>query len=764
MNTGVSEENRAAFAKAIAMDSRCRIAYLIPHSPQLLKDASVFGWYSSGLHDAAQQIIAVAALPADIREPHTDIQTVLLNRLAGTVWPMVTPIETTSLSQILDALQTPFRICLTSSQEVAEIVDAIVLSSRWPMLHVSTVQSSGRLPMARLDLAAVCKYIGLTLDAMAKDPSWTVFVRRMRQEFSAASRRATKNHPLKRGLHNVVLPNERAMEAFGWRFQKTDRISKPVEINPDPQRYIQRICASADAVYSERERYLKSVSFDIHDYRYVIAVPSIFWGHYKNWRRRVQGSPETIRKDLKHALKNLVHATSYFEYVPSIEVGGRQMPSPAYLEIARERSKDMLSYTATLTAIAASTFAPVIRIEPRVNGVRVMASELARCVRAAARFRFVRKTSRMANQLSEEMRKSIDQGFLARIDRREAGDRIEGLKIIADTPLEFMKSNGLPIGLRFDCSRISPMPGNLFHQIATRPPLHLYQKSFDEVLIIRSFSSKDPLRHVLLGAIEAFRGNVGRIRVKVKLVDVATAAEVVSAINSYDGSIVIFDCHGVYDKFSGTGALMIGSAPLNLWELKDQCQLPPIVMFSACDTQPIDGGHGSVATAAFALGAYAVLGTYFPISANHAAIFNARMLLRLDSYIPAVLASRICVTWREVVSGMLRMSYVIEVMELLVKYAEINLSREQMSSIQLDTTHYISARRPGWHGVLVDRIAEESGRAQEYVREMMDKWCSLTDAVKYVQLGNPERIFISNDFFDPGELKNILSQNEGDLG
>lgn len=758
MEKEISYADSFLLAKAIAMDPRCKIAYLVPHLPQNSEDASPFGWYTSGLHDAAEQIITAAALPADVREPHTDLQTILLNRLAGTVWPLMTPVETTSLPHVLEILQTPFRVCLSSSEEVAAIVDSLVSKSTWPMLHASTISAPGRVSAIHLDLAEISKYIRIVLDALSEDPGWASFVKGIRQVLTNTARRKAVNHSLKKGLHNVVLPNERAMEAFGRKFQKEKRISRPMEMDFDSRRYIERICKSADAVFVEREKLLEHTDIDVRDYRYVIAVPSIYWGHYRNWRNRVQNAPESIRKDFKGAIKNLVHASSYFDRVPVVELNGRQVLSPVYSLIAADRAKDMRSFTATLTTIAATTLVPTIRLEPKINSVRILAGELARCVRAAARHHYVRKTSRLASRLSTEMRASIDQEFLDRIDRVESIDRIEGLKLIADAPLEFLKCDGLPIGLRYDCSRISPMPGNLFHQISTRMPLHLPLSAFDEVLIIRSFSPNDPVGRVLSSAIEGLRSGTDFERVRFRFVDVTSAEDVINELSSYTGSIVLFDCHGVYGKENGMGALMIGGKPLSFWDLKYRCTLPPIVMFSACDTQPIDGSHSSVATSAFALGAYAVLGTYLPVSAVRAAIFNARMLLRLDGYIPAVLGSRKHVTWREVVSGMLRMSYVVEAMDLLVKYGGLNLSRESMSSIQFDTTNYISARRPGWFGVLIDRIASESKCSKEYVRELLDQWCSLTDAMKYVQLGSPERIIITEDFMGAGMPKDSGSE------
>jgi hypothetical protein len=742
----MSESDRVEYEKLVAMDPRCSIAYLIPHLPQSLERASLFGWYTDGLHEAAAMILAATVLPADIRELYTEIPYVLANRLAGTVWPTATPIETTSLQQIISHLKTPFRVCLSSTEEVATEIDRLIAISVWPILHISTIPGAKRVHLSTLNTVVIDGYVREVLNVLAEVPDWSQFVRRIRGEFSASARRTPKNHPLKRGLHNVVLPNECALEAFGRKFQKASRISMPVETLRDPQRYVQRICASVDAVAAERSRLLENVSPDVFDYRYVFASSSVFWGHYRTWRRKANAAPVAIRKDLKHALKSMIHASTYFDSVPFVEHQGQYMPTQTGLIVMEERAKDMRSYTATLATIAASTLAPIVRIEPKINNARVAAAELARCVRANARHHFVRKTSRMTNTLSSVMRGLIDPRFLEYIDRVESRDRVEGMKFLTDVPLELMKTGGVPVGLRFDCSRISPLPGNLSHLIAEQGPVHLRLSAFDEVLIVRSFSRDDPIRSLLSDALNRVSSGAGYERVKFRFVDVANEKELIGALKSCSGAAVIFDCHGAFDKSLGMGVLVVGGKPLSFWNLRGQCHLPPIVMFSACDTQPIDGGHGSVATSAFALGAHAVLATSFPVSAPQAALFNARLLLRLDKYLPAAVKIRKHVTWREVVSGMLRMSYVVQVMRLLAKFTEIKLTRDQMSSVQFEVTNYVSARSPMWHDVLLSEIASRSGVNIDVVRGLVDRWCGLTDAMKYVQIGNPERVIISNDF------------------
>jgi hypothetical protein len=227
-----------------------------------------------------------------------------------------------------------------------------------------------------------------------------------------------------------------------------------------------------------------------------------------------------------------------------------------------------------------------------------------------------------------------------------------------------------------------------------------------------------------------------------RFVDVQTQGEFITALQSYDGAVFVFDGHGIYDKETGTGSLVVGGSALDVWSMRKQCRIPPIVMFSACDTQPIDGSHSSVANAVFNLGARAVLATMFPIYGPKAAMFNARMLFRLEAFIPAALSIKPFLTWREVASGMLRMSYAYEVLRALADSAHLPISESQIRDIQLRANNTINARQADWHEVLVADIATATMLSVKDVEQKIGQWAGLTEALKYVQLGSPENIVI----------------------
>ena len=204
-----------------------------------------------------------------------------------------------------------------------------------------------------------------------------------------------------------------------------------------------------------------------------------------------------------------------------------------------------------------------------------------------------------------------------------------------------------------------------------------------------------------------------------------------------------------YDTELGMGSLIVCGKPLNVWDMKREVTLPPIVMFSACDTQPIDGSHGSVATAAYALGAPAILGTLLPIDGRSEASFNARLLPRLEQFLLVALKMPSKLTWREVVSGMLRMAHVSEAAWRLNRATRMELSEYELSQVQMAANVAINARQPDWHRTFVTALSTVSGRDTRELERGLQRHYGLTDALKYVQLGNPERLIIVKEH--PGQ-------------
>lgn len=726
-----------------ASDPRFNIIYLFPHPKQDLDKASPFGWYTPGILATAEPMRQACELPADIREAHTDIDVVLVHRLAGTTWPHLLPIEIDSFEQSLEILQSPFIVCVTTDVDVAASTDLVLKDFPIPVLHVSSVSAPNRVPPQGFNLHGVCVHVRKVLDALSRNTQFENFVRECRRLLTDAPQRKLRKHPLPLGMHNVTAPNETALAAFGYKFPTTRRISEPFGPMGEstPEKYISRICQAADAVAAERARLLSGRTPLIQDHRAIIAVASSYARLYSTWQDLVQRVPGDKRRELRQALGFVTRSESYFHSVPSNSSGELAL-SPIAELVSRGLARDMRAFTSALSMLSSATLCPVLRLEPKINGIRVQAAELARCVRTHAEPAYHRKQARMMRVLGEKMRSLIDHDFLKRIDGNESR-YVEGLKLITDLPLELLPSNGMPLGLRFDISRVSPVPGNLFWQTCNLPPLRISVNAFYDVLVVRSFDASDPIGRHLEKALKVVDRSSRFKRLRYRFVDVDTPEQFVEAIQDFNGAVLIFDGHGRYDSRTGVGRLVVGGKPLDTWALKRRCQLPPVVMFSACDTQPIEGSHGSVATSAFALGARAVLGTMFPVNAVHSSVMMARMLLRIDQFLPIAITLFPIVNWRHVVSGMLRMSHVTEAARTLNKRAQLGLAGEALSRIQLLANNEINSWSSRWFDAWVDALASESARSSDEIRRLISLHVGITDAMKYVHLGNPERLIIS---------------------
>ncbi len=734
------KELRQAYASVVAMHPFFKIAYFLPHPHQDLRAASPFCWYTPGMHSAAGPIFLAAQLPADIREAHTDTSYVLLHRLLRTIWPLVFPIELGSLRVLQKIVGTPFQVVITSDRDVADSIDKIIGESPIPVLHASLVPGSTRVPFLDMNTDRICAYASLVLDKLPRTGEWGDLAQQAKQVMRESPRRKLRKHSLPLGLHNVVAPNEIALTAFGWKLRSASRISMPrMPAGTDPQRYVDRICQSADAVFCERDRLLGEEGRHLSDYRYILAVPSLYWGHYKEWRAKIQTAPKAIRRKLKSAYSSAVQATTYFDQV---ELDDDGEPEDLYLALVGWRRQDMRSFTSALAFLAAASLAPVLRLETKLNRVRGELGVFAHCVRHGGKVRLAWKSSRVIRRLGAYMRTLINPSFLERIDAPEPDDQIEGMKLVSDLPLELLPTRGLSLALRYDCSRIPTVPGNLFIGECLCPPVVLPLRAFDEVLVLRSFEPNDQLRPLFQRAIEVISESQEITRVRYRFVDVKSSKDVVDAINNYEGGVLVFDCHGRYDPEIGAGALVIGGSTVNLWDLRHLCELPPIVMFSACDTQPIDGSHSSTATAAFALGARAILAAMFPIYGDQAAVFNARMLFRLEMFVSESLNLYPRITWREVVSGMLRMVHMTEVLQKLCKHAGLGITQAERDSVQWIANVAINNRRANWYEASLNRLSEVSGRSVGWLENEIQRWAGLTDAMKYVHLGNPESVII----------------------
>lgn len=325
---------------------------------------------------------------------------------------------------------------------------------------------------------------------------------------------------------------------------------------------------------------------------------------------------------------------------------------------------------------------------------------------------------------------------------RGRANRIGEISLIADLPLELLSIHGVPLSLKHDVSRIPCNPGNvMFSQCVQNDISFISRSSLDEILVIRSFAESDPIaKHLELALSARIDGSTPSTQ-HIKFKDVASTDEFIKAVSNYKGSMLIFDGHGSRDSDTGVGSIIVGGKPLDIWTLRGELSLPPIVLLSACDTYPIDGSHGSSAVGMLALGAKAVLGTLLPVHSGRSSAFLARLLFRLSEFLPLIMARYPHgVNWRYLMSGMLRMVYA---SELGHSYgASVGLRWESLEEPLTQANVHINQRDPKWLEQFQRNLATAANTPLSSVQAYRERYAWFTDSMNYVHLGRPELIHV----------------------
>jgi hypothetical protein len=728
-DASLSIERRDAIASYF-LDRRFRILYMVPFAREPLEDASIFRLYSQGLLDTAKLHVIAAKLPADVRELGENWETIYRFREARLIEHTIFPIY---LDSFLDGAglfaDTPFRVVL-SNPDTAEVIDELLSHSPHRWIHISTAEPKNdrvsAVELTRASFRELLRKRYLSPDGNGEASAvMTTFDQVTKSEMSD-NEEDLLYQP--RG-HNITAVNEIATCCFGVNSQK------PLELaSMDREEYLQAVVCSVEEVTRRRMQLKSTEPIGSVPYQIVIAVPSILEYYYSN---RFTKNNDFRRKDptLHRFIIEVTRQKSYFYMFHDENVRTFVRNEAQFLMAVN--TEELLAFSAALAVFAARTLSPVLRLEPIVNSVRPLLAKVAQLSRGNhPRRKF--KVNAAAREAMDYMRGSIAPKYLGLLSEPEPAGGA-GVKLVADLPLEWLPVNRLPLMMAYETSRTTTTPGNVnLEQLVVGRTRHLDVSTFSDVLIIRSFKKADPIRSMLEVAISRMKLGDGKLPVNVRVVDVESADEFVAAWNSFDGAILIFDGHGQADTAGGVGSIVVGGVPLSPWDLRERLHKnPPIVIMSACDTHSVDSGHATVGNAMLMLGATAVL-------ARYSALFIARLLLRVAQFIPIATSSNLFrpLTWRAVVTGLQRMTFVTEII-LSLEDEGFPLTDDQRSQIQFQANTEINGGNPRWYSNFVDRLATAYGDTNESVRDKISTWASLVDVLHYVQLGSPESIIIA---------------------
>lgn len=527
--------------------------------------------------------------------------------------------------------------------------------------------------------------------------------------------------------HGIVSPNQVFLESRGFTVQAQEGLvleshEQAVQIVSDTLR--------ATVSAANGEHWLAGEIIV-----YVPAVKAFFYDFKHNvWNQIFRQVKEKWKKKL---IENMLFKSKSYSSA-TVDMGdnipANPYDDPLFGTIMKWRQSELYATSAAIGLLSTVENIPSIRLP---NAINLHLGEL-------------RNIESLSKRTDEKGKSLLQKKFLELNNalRAEIGDELltlmisqgDSCKLCTDFPLEWLYIGRLPLMISHQVSRIPMTPGNMVLQYAASSlPIQVPAQLIYQVLIIRSFLQHDPIREHLETAVAAY--DISK-KMEITVVDVHNEAEAIDALNKFAGGIVVFDCHGGHGGHEASGWLQFGSDRVNTWELAFRARIPPIVLLSACSTAPIGGSHISVANGLLRSGARSVMGTLLDVGGAHSAILVARILYRIDQFLPAVKAMKYeAISWRAVITGMLQMSYLTEVLYYF-KDVEGLINDDDWREIHMQGNHGISHLNPAWYDEVLTALGQKTGLDIEVLSDKIKDGHPLMETMYYSQIGMPERLTI----------------------
>ena len=719
-----------------------KIGYYLVLPNTALTETSPFQGFSPGWSGLAPFLQLLATLPADVAEHSAPLDPLISQRMGGGRQVSWAPINIDALERLSAREMGYFVVVFSAEPTVAARIETWKAAQAIAPLHVTSADIGGATPLVDFSFEA----LGQHLRSVVANHADQLDSRRL--EFAHRSLETwVPREPEAVGLpmlgHNLLAPNQMTLQRANRSFDAGERFVGRVETD-----YDEKILEIVRAVFAVRDRAgirpFHRLTL-IHPEIWLVE-PALFRGAYRRMDSRRapdRATTEVIR---------MIQTQSGF-----ISTGlspALFMDSPAAQTVLATRQDELTVFMLSVGLAASLTTSAVMRMRPAVNRIFPLLSSYARSVRSQ-KSESQRKARRLFSDIQAALVEAVGPERMAFLEDEVTGP----VKIVADAPIEWLPIRGLPLLLRHLCSRINATPGNLMiGELARNEPITIQPEALEEVLVVSAFQPGDPLNGLMRRAIEAGSQGVRR-SLRIQFASVMTVEAFKEVLNSFTGSVLVFDGHGTIDDGGGVGTLMIADQPLDIWTLRGEVRAPAIVLLSACDTHGIDAAsHATAGNGFLALGSQTVLATLLPVGGESAAMFVARFLLRLADFIPAALdAKKRAINWTEIVTGMQRMFLASELLDGLVgPLKELNSPR---SKLQSRANLHINTGAPDWYERVLSDIAAHRGETVTATMTLAERIVARSEAIRYVQLGHPENILIDDgrirEAFIPPELRDV---------
>jgi len=715
--------------------SSTRIHHIIVMPSDLKEENFTFfqGFSREVAGDYINILSCLSMVPHDVMETRFDSQSLVRSRLGGA------SLDVNHVNEsLLDERHVDVDSCFTFVWSTASTIDSAKKACklfRFPPIHISCSKNDDVIFIGDVDDQKIVEEIEkLRAIVINSHPDRSFSEYLNAQPSEPKSEVSIDFRPM---MHNCTVPSVKALVACGYEFKELVRIDP----SPNIDQHISNIVDLAKIIDDQRSQVLVPDELKKNDV--IVCCSSIYAHLYKANSNAWNALYRTLGKPEREIVKNiLIRNKGYSNYGLELESKDETDPMshPVVSMLVNDRKIELRIFTEILSVLAANQFCAVVRFP---NAVMLHHDQLRNIASLAGSSSSHKKR---LSKLNKKLRAYSDALI------SDLGDDLVDISFsnrrkllaVCDFPIEWVTVDCFPLMFTHEISRIFPTPGNMLGVSALRSPrLMLPYSLFKDVLVIRSFQSRDPIKDCLSRAISIFEDNGSYKNLDIQVVDVSTEKELITCLNDFHGSVAIFDCHGGHGGESENAWLHIGQERVDVWTLANKCRIPPIIILSACSTHPIDGSHASVANGFFRCGAMSVLGTYAPVHAIHSAQFVARILFRISAFLPIILEGR-CISWREMLSGLFRMSYVTDVTMGMARDLEL-IDDQTAQEIQVNANEIINAFTPMWQDAFFNLLVEKTGIESGEMEQLLKQNFQFVETMLYSQLGRPENILICSD-------------------
>jgi hypothetical protein len=88
------------------------------------------------------------------------------------------------------------------------------------------------------------------------------------------------------------------------------------------------------------------------------------------------------------------------------------------------------------------------------------------------------------------------------------------------------------------------------------------------------------------------------------------------------------------------------------------------------------------------------------------------------------------------------MTYASDVIRILINHGGLSLPQTALNDIQMAANQAINNQHSDWFEIYLKEISNQSNIPVVDLKKMVSEWASITDSMKYIQLGSPENVII----------------------